>query len=151
MKLEYITFKKLDEAATAPTRYNVDDAGLDIYSLRDVFIPHGSTKVVSTGIALKVPVGYVGKIFDRSSMGLKGLAVGAGVVDSGYNGEISIVFHNLTNKEEHDFKDSPGYWVKGGDKIAQLCLIPVATPSPVEVFELWDSERGNKGWGSSNR
>jgi dUTP pyrophosphatase len=149
MNLEYIPFLKLNEDAFVPTRRSITDAGIDLYALENTFIPHGTTKIVSTGVAIKVPEGFVGQICDRSSMGAKGLAVGAGIIDAGYAGEINIVLHNVTFNKDNDFKYTPGYLVKKGDKIAQMLLFAVATPSPVEVYDIWKSDRGNKGFGSS--
>lgn len=149
--VEYVTFFKLDETAFNPTRNNVNDGGLDIYALHDTFIGHGETKVVETGIAIKVPNGYVGQICDRSSMAIKGLAVGAGIVDAGYTGSCDVVLHNLTHKDDHTYTYQSGYWIKRGDKVAQLILVQVETPTPVEVFDLWSSERGARGLGSSGR
>jgi dUTP pyrophosphatase len=39
--------------------------------------------------------------------------------------------------------------VEPGMRIAQLVVLPVALPEPVEVSELPASERGEKGFGSS--
>lgn len=151
MALEYITFYKLDETAISPTRNNVNDAGADLYALKDTFIGHGETKSVETGVAIKVPNGFVGQICDRSSMALKGLQVGGGIVDAGYSGSCDVILHNLTHKDDHTYTYQSGYWVRRGDKVAQLILVAVETPTPVEVLDLWNSERGARGYGSSGR
>lgn len=145
---------KLNPEATIPTRTHTTDAGIDIYSVEDVFIPHNATVKVNTGIAIRIPEGYVGKIEDRSSMAIKGLRTGAGVVDSGYSGELGIVLHNLTNTDELSYNkynnfNEFGYTVKKGSKIAQLLVYKIETPAVVEVNELWTSQRGERGFGSS--
>lgn len=142
---------KLDENATLPTRNLSTDAGIDIYALEDVFIPVGTTAKVKTGVAIKIPEGRVGKIEGRSSMNSKGLITAGGVIDSGYNGEIGVVMHNFSNLSISDGGMEIGYKISKGDKIAQLLIYKVDTPEPVEVKELWDSERGNNGFGSSGR
>lgn len=141
---------KLNPEAYLPTRNNADDAGIDLYSLETFVIPIGSTKIVSTGVAIKIPVGFVGKVEDRSSMARNGLKVGGGIIDAGYSGEVSVVLHNLTNSNHSSFQGR-GYLIEKGQKIAQLLLIPVETPNVQEVDHLWNSNRGSKGWGSSGK
>lgn len=141
---------KWNKSAKLPTRNVETDAGLDLYALDDVFIPVGKTVVISTGISIEVPNGYVGKIEDRSSLASKGLRSGAGVVDCGYSGQIGVVLHNLTaNLDRDSILLRDGYQVKAGDKIAQLLLYRIETPYTQEVTELWDSKRGSRGFGSS--
>ncbi len=139
---------KLTENAKLPTRNNKTDAGMDLYSNETIFIPIGSTKIIKTGVSILVPNEYVGKIEDRSSIASKGLRTGGGVVDSGYAGEICIIVHNITNVDF--FADgSRGYLIKKGQKIAQLLLYKVETPDIVEIKEIWNSQRGQNGFGSS--
>lgn len=150
---------KLDPDAKLPTRNKKTDAGLDLYAVEDIFIPVGQTGKVKTGVAVEIPVGYVGRISDRSGMASKGLIVGAGVIDAGYTGDHTVVLHNFNNKDLtslfmngwHSYKPETltGYKVSKGDKIAQLVIYPVETPEVEVVEELWISERGNTGWGSS--
>lgn len=140
---------KLNPEATLPTRNLSTDAGIDIYSAVDMFIPVHDNRIVTTGVAINVPDGYVGKIEDRSSMGKKGLRVGGGVIDAGYSGSLDIMLHNLSFDSEHDFFGNSGYFVKKGDKIAQMLVIKIELPEIVEVKELWKSERGSRGFGSS--
>lgn len=138
---------KLDPEATTPTRNKKTDAGLDLYAVEDMYIGVGETAKIRTGVAIEIPEGYVGRISDRSGMASKGLAVGAGVIDTGYTGDHTVVLHNVTNKSS--WKNGYGYEVKKGDKIAQLVVYPIVTPEVELVEELWVSERGNTGWGSS--
>lgn len=147
-----IKIHKLDRNAKIPTRTYPTDAGLDLYALEDTTILVGETKLVKTGVAIQVPEGYVGMIKSRSSLGIKGLQVGAGVVDTDYAGDLSVVIHNFSATEEI----IPGtfakrYTFKAGDKIAQLVLIKIETPKPVESEVIWESQRGNNGFGSSGR
>ena len=155
--LKTIQVKKLNKAATTPTRNKSNDAGIDLYALEDVFVAVGETAIVKTGIAVLVPEGFVGKIEDRSSMAAKGLKTGGGVIDAGYAGEVSVVLNNIShggsyqnelyNIDKIDF----GYQVKAGDRVAQLLIYKVETPSIELVKQLWDSERGSDGFGSSGR
>jgi dUTP pyrophosphatase len=140
---------KLDPEAKVPTRNLSTDAGLDLYALEDVFVLKNRTALVKTGIAVNIPSGYVGKVEDRSSMALKGLRVGGGIIDTGYSGDVSVILHNLNNDTEHNFYGYDGVQVRKGQKIAQLLLIKVETPEVKVVENLWESERGAKGYGSS--
>lgn len=170
-ELSHLPIKKLHPDAVIPTRAHTSDAGLDIYALEDTFIPINTTVVIKTGIAVNIPEGFYGRIASRSSLGSKGLEVGAGVVDSSYTGEIKIVFHNLTNREhwgiiekaepiktleyttiEHTlYGQSYGYKIYKGDKIAQLIVSPILSLIPHEVIELRQTDRKDKGFGSTGK
>jgi dUTP pyrophosphatase len=141
-----------DERAIAPTRNKSTDAGLDLYAMEDKFIELGSTAVVRTGVSINIPNGMVGKIEDRSSLASKGLRTGAGVVDAGYSGEVGVVIHNLTSQlSSEPVLHRKGYQIRRGDKIAQLLTYTVETPAVEVVGNLWESERGTGGFGSSGR
>lgn len=155
LKTPSINFFKHNKEAITPTRSHELDAGLDLYSIEDIFIRQGTTAIVKTGIAINVPANYAGVIWDRSSLASKGLRTGAGVIDYGYSGEIGIVLHNLTNTQDSEHKEFPnlrrGYQIKKGDKIAQLLLQAVEVPILIEVATLWQSDRADKGFGSSGK
>jgi dUTP pyrophosphatase len=147
-----IKIKKLSSKAILPTRNVSTDAGLDLYAAESVFIPVGSTVKVSTDIVVNIEPGYFGLVCDRSSMGVKGLRTGAGVIDAGYNGHLCVVLHNLNNTSYNEVIQDDlctGYQIKVGDKIAQLIIQPISLPIVEEVNELSPTERGNNGFGSS--
>ncbi len=135
-----IEVKKLETNATLPTRAHHEDAGLDLYASEDLLIGPGHGVMASTGIAMAIEKGYVGMIADRSSLAKKGLKVAGGIIDAGYRGEIKIIIRNLTNEEIKLSK---------GERIAQLLLIPIATPSVLEVKDLDQTVRGSGGFGST--
>jgi dUTP pyrophosphatase len=144
-------------SGTLPTKAHDNDAGWDLYSDENVVQigPH-ETKKISTGIAIKIPEGYFGLIRDRSSYGAKGISIHGGVIDCGYTGEIQIIVHN-DNKKIEAYKDPRnGIWVDNcliinrGDKIAQLVILPVPSMELLEVDNLEDTQRGDKGFGSSD-
>lgn len=139
---------KRHEKAIIPTRAYPTDAGLDLYLLEDVFIPNMLTKVLPTGISINIPEGYVGKIEDRSSLAKDGLRTGGGIIDAGYNGEILVVMHNITNNTQY-VAGEYGKQLRAGDKIAQLLIIPVDTTGLMQTTYLWNSPRDNNGFGSS--
>jgi dUTP pyrophosphatase len=148
-QLTFLKVKKLIEDAVVPTRNYANDAGLDLYAVKDVFVPYEETVKISTGIAVEIPAGYMGQIMPRSSVSSKGLEIGGGVIDAGYIGELQVIMHNLTHPHGQDFTYKSGYMVRKGDKVAQLVIKKIETPMVVEVNELNESNRSSKGFGSS--
>lgn len=90
---------KVRPEAVIPTKEK-ENAGYDIYPCFDkerIFIEAHETKLIPTGIACAVRDGYYLQVQERGSTGSKGIKYGAGVIDSGYRGEIFIAITN-TNK-----------------------------------------------------
>ena len=133
---------KLFPEATLPTRAHPDDAGLDLYGLEDAVLLPQSGKALRTGIAIALPVGHVGLVADRSSLAKKGLKTAGGVIDAGYRGEIQVVLWNISKEEIR---------ISRGERIAQLMILPIATPAVLEVTELDSTDRGAKGFGSTGK
>lgn len=136
-----ISIKRLSKNATLPNYAHPGDAGMDVYAAREVKIQPGLREVIPTGIAMEIPEGYVGLVWDKSGRAVKdGLKVMAGVIDAGYRGEVGIV---LLNVSEDDIT------IAAGEKIAQILIQPVISPTLVEVEELSDAQRGENGFGST--
>lgn len=135
--------KLLDKNARIPTFANPGDAGADLYSIDNVFIHGREQKLVYTGIALEIPVGYVGLVRPRSGLATK-LGIGmnsSGVIDSGYRGEIGVTLINHTGLTHE---------VKVGDRIAQILFVPVVSGFSFEVVdELSKTQRDAGGYGST--
>jgi dUTP pyrophosphatase len=130
----------LSERATVPV-HSEGDAGYDLASAVDMNIPSGEFRVVCTDIAMAIPSGYYGRIAPRSGLASKkGINVHAGVIDSGYRGNIGCL---LMNHGKEAFE------IKQGDRIAQLIITQIATPVLEIVEKLSDTDRGSKGYGSS--
>ena len=141
-----IKIKKLHPDAKLPTTQD-GDAGFDLYAVEDVLIPCYETKKIRTGIAIQLPPHTFAKIEDRSSMAIKSLRTGAGIVDESFTGEIQVVMHYLGTNGAFD----TGYQIKKGDKIAQFIVHEYMNPAIVEVTgELKSTNRGTKGWGSTD-
>ena len=157
--MKTLKIKKLVEHATLPTRGHSTDAGLDLYAVEDIFIPQGVTTKISTGIAADIPEGYFIKIEDRSSMAIKGLRTGAGIVDSGYQGEMCVVLHNFScqidlecaHQEGFGTIYQSGYRIRSGDKIAQMIVHKIELPEVEEIDGFDVTERSTSGWGSTGR
>jgi len=133
--------QKLHPDAKLPAFAHEHDAGMDLYALEDTTIPAGGWYEVRTGIAVGVPPGYVGLIWDKSGLARKnGISVLGGVVDAGYTGELIILLQNI-GKSDHHFNK--------GDKLTQMLVQKVEHPTLIEVQELSESQRGEKGFGST--
>lgn len=133
--------KKLNSSATIPQYIRDGDAALDLYSSQSTFIPVGERRLVQTGIAMAIPPGFVGLIWDRSGLAAKnGLTMLGGVIDSNYRGEIKIIVHNLGTEPFH---------VESGMRIAQMLIQPVTQKEIKEVEELDETIRQDDGFGSS--
>lgn len=141
-------FKRLTETATLPTRA-YDSYGYDLYADEDVIIHPHECKKVKTGISCAIPAGYVGQIWDRSSVGSKNITKTCGVIDADYRGEIIICLSNNNSDFHLTFNDYT-YLVKKGDKIAQMLVVPCLDEPVEEAKELPETSRGDKGFGSSN-
>ena len=130
----------VDSKEFLPRRANRTDAGADLMSTEDLEIYPGEQKVVGTGVAVKIPEGYAGFVFNRSSQGKKGISIphSVGVIDADYRGEIKVLLKNIS--------DDP-YKISQGDRIAQLVIMPVLLPTFVDVWN--DTERGTGGFGST--
>lgn len=135
-----IKFKKLDERAI-PFRYTrEEDACMDMFVLGDSEVQSGETKLIDTGIAVEIPIGYEGIVRGRSGLAMNGIVVHFGTIDHEYRGSMGII---LTNAGKETFK------IKHGMRLAQFTVKPVFSIKMVEVKELSETERGVNGYGSS--
>ena len=117
-------------------------AGHDIYGLTNGLVPAKGQTMVETGIAIGLPEGTYGRLPARSGMASKmGIAVGGGVIDADYIGEVKVI---LRNRGEADCL------FKVGDPIAHLIVEKVVNANAIEVDDLGITERGKMGFGSSD-
>ena len=138
MKVKYT---KLSGKAQLPSKATDGAAAYDLYAVENVYIPHGETAVVSTGIAMEIPEGWKGEIYSRSGLASKGIFVAnsPGKIDSDYRGEIKVILHN-TRREI--------VGIHAGDRIAQFEVNPIHTIEWEESV-LTDTDRGEGGLGST--
>ncbi|MFQ6068974.1 MAG: dUTP diphosphatase [Candidatus Aminicenantales bacterium] len=134
--------KKIHPEAKLPTYHHRGDAGLDLFSALRCVLKPGEVKALPTGIQLAIPVGFVGLIWDKSGISLSGIHRLAGVVDSGYRGEVKVVVANLGN--------SP-FIIEKGMRIAQILIQKVEEVTVVETQSLDDTSRGENGFGSTGK
>jgi dUTP pyrophosphatase len=138
-----VKIKRLDKELPLPTHAYVGDAAFDLLSREEVMLEPGERKAIATGLTLEIPQGYVGLVWDKSGIAIKqGLKTLGGVVDSGYRGEVLVGIVNLSPVV---------YTFKKGDKVAQMIIQKTEEVEIVEVDELSDTERGEKGFGSSGK
>ncbi len=136
-----VKIKKIKENAIIPKYAHKGDAGMDLYSTEEYTLKPGEGVLVSTGVSMAIPEGYVGLIWDRSGLAAKNsIHVLAGVVDSSYRGEVCVVLKNLGNEE---FK------VNKNMRIAQMLIQPVAPVIIEESDSLEETSRNEGGFGST--
>ncbi len=132
----------LDEGAFIPTRAHEKDAGLDLYAMEGQIVPARESAIFDTGVHVELPPNTVGFVKSKSGLNVKHGITSEGVIDEGYTGSIVV---KLYNHSGYDYK------VNAGDKISQLVILPTLKPTLEEVDSLDDTDRGNKGFGSSGR
>jgi len=139
-----LPIRRLRPEAVLPSQAYAGDAGLDLAACERVELGPGERSLVPTGLAVAIPDGYAGYVQPRSGLATKhGISIvnTPGLVDSGYRGELLV---NLLNTD----RDAP-FVVEPGMRIAQLVVLAVPPVELVEVDELPDSDRGHRGFGSS--
>lgn len=133
---------KLSEWAYMPERAHPTDAGADLRTPHDAIVPPNGSTVIDTGVHIELPPNTVGMLKSKSGLNVKHGITSEGVIDVGYTGSIRVKLYNHSEKP---------YELKAGDKISQLVIMPILTPNFELVDELEETERGEKGFGSSGR
>ncbi len=135
-----IKFTKIKDHAIIPKYAHPGDAGFDLHAIENYLLNPKEKIIVKTGLRMEIPSGYYGSIRDRSGLAAKhGIHVLAGVVDSGYRGEVGVVLINLG---EENFK------INKLDRIAQMIIQPHAI-CDIEEAEVSETVRGEGGFGST--
>ena len=155
-----VKYSKLHPEGKEPFRANTSDAGYDLFSTEYVTLEPFQRKLISTGINVEIPEGFYGRVAPRSGLACKkGIDVMAGVIDSGYRGEVKVLLINLNfegynltpNAFEAMFGSANKIEIKPGDRIAQLIIEKCHSVEwkPMETLE--ESQRGEQGFGSSGQ
>ncbi len=138
-----VKIRKLTEESKVPEHAHKGDAGMDIFASEKVILRSGKHIVIPTGIAMEIPEGYAGLVWDKSGLAIShGLTIIAGVIDAGYRGEIFVAMTNISDK---------AYTLEKGDKVAQILIQKIESPIILQVDELTDSSRGEGGFGSTGK
>jgi dUTP diphosphatase len=120
-------------------------SGLDLRAAvsGELTLHPGDIRLVPTGLAISLPLGYEAQIRPRSGLALKhgvGMVNSPGTIDSDYRGEIGLVLINWGNAP---------FVIKRGDRIAQMIVTRVSRAEVLEVDRLETTERGEGGFGHS--
>ena len=147
-----ILCQRLNPAAFLPTRAYQHDAAWDLYSVQ--YAQVGPTSIIiDTGIACALPHDYCAVLFGRSGLASQSLTpLGwvteedgkirlGGVMDAGYRGPYRIMLATL---------GTTTHIVRPGEAIAQMLILPRPASRIVPVEALPPSERGIRGFGSSD-
>lgn len=132
----------LEKGAFMPEFAHTTDAGADLKSPVNTYIPAHDSTIINTGVHVEIPKGYVGILKSKSGLNVKHDLIGTGVIDSGYTGSIVVKLYNLGNDP---------YFINRGDKIIQMVIVPCVYCEFTEVERFSPTERGNGGFGSTGR
>ena len=138
-------FMKLTTTAITPSRGTPNSAGLDLYADQDVLVTSGASRMLGTGIAIEIPKDHVGLVCIRSSVGKAGVALAnsVGIIDADYRGEIKLCLTYTAG--------NGGHYIRKGQAVAQLIIMPYIHVELVEVDALSTTERGAGGFGSTGQ
>lgn len=138
-----LRFKKTNDKAVIPQKNHSNDTGMDVTSVVDTVVPARGSVVVDVGLKFAyIEPGYWVKVEGRSGLGFKhGIMPHPGIIDEGYRSDAGIKLYNLTDKD---------YEIKAGDRIAQF-VVYKNYDVVIEEGDIVDSERGEKGFGSSGK
>jgi len=134
---------QLNELAIIPEYAHANDSGLDLFSIDELELSPGESKLIHTGISIELPPGTEAQIRPRSGLALKyqiTVLNTPGTIDEGYRGEIGVI---LINHGKDYFQ------VTKGMKIAQMVITTVIRVEIAEVKMLSASARGDNGFGST--
>lgn len=145
-----VKVRRLHPAATLPKSWSDQACGLDLHALlltedgrpNNALVSKGAGRTIPTGIAIECPRGYFAMVVSRSGLARGGIFVtnSPGIIDPDYRGEICVLLYN--GSYQH-------HYVKHGDRIAQLIIMPFNGAKVREVTELTETERGSSGFGST--
>ena len=126
-----------------PSYQSEGSSGMDLVAAvdQDIVLRPGERALVSTGIAISLPLGCEAQIRPRSGLALKhgiGLLNSPGTIDSDYRGEIKVILINLGQEN---------FVVKRGLRIAQMVVAKYVTACFKVVEELDVTLRNDGGFG----
>lgn len=120
-----------------PKRAHANDAGADVYAMKDTTVWPHTTKRIPLGLGLELPDGYMACVYPRSGLSVRGIVCELPPIDSDYRGEVHAIVSNLG--------DEP-FEIDSGDRIGQLVVTPVVIADFVEEL---GAERGSGAFGST--
>ena len=150
MKLK---FKELHRDAKVPEYKSDGASGMDICSIQNVTISPGEIIKIPTGLSVEIPEGYELQVRSRSGLAMSGVCVfnAPGTIDADFRGEIEIILHLASKEAPPSVWNSSSFYIRKGDRIAQLVLQKVERAEIVKVGKLSETKRGGGGFGSTGR
>jgi dUTP pyrophosphatase len=143
-----VKFLRTHPDAVLPTQNNksnlTGDTGLDVTAVEDTIVPARGAVIVPVGLKLAyVTPGFWIRIESRSGLQFKhNIHAFPGIIDNQYRGDMGI---RLINNNDQD------YLVSKGDRIAQLVVYQLIVPSTCIVEQIDETDRGERGFGSSGK
>ena len=137
---EELKVKLLHPEAILPSRGSEQAAGLDLHSTIETMVQPGDSVLIKTGIALELPRGSYGRVAPRSSLAIRGIETGAGIIDRDFRGEVKVLLRNHSDVDLRIYK---------GDRVAQLVVEKILEVNVNCVEELTSTARGARGFGYS--
>lgn len=146
------------EGLDLPSYQTAQSVGLDLAAAIDqpIILQPFERMAIPTGIAIQLPHGCEGQIRPRSGISLRdGLVAILGTIDTDYRGELKVIVQNVNPAPsffKRMLKKCDGtVTITRGMRIAQLVIMPFAHVTPTSVEELYETSRGDKGFGSTGR
>lgn len=133
---------QVDSMGYPPTRSHPDDAGIDIRAAFNLDVPPRGSVVVCTGVHVEIPEGYCGLLVSKSGLNITEDMTTTGLIDSGFTGQILVKVYNHGTKPR---------FIKAGQKITQLVIIPCVTEEIEIVDQITGGPRGSNGIGSTGK
>lgn len=140
---------KIDKGLPNPRFAYKFDSGFDLYSVANDIIPPNSHKIIPCGVVLIIPNHIEVQIRGRSGLAKKGILCHFGTVDSQFRGELGPILFNTTNEP---------FYINRGDRVCQAVVSPKLIPQVpfnaielIEVNSIEETDRGEKGFGSSGK
>ena len=137
-----VKIQKINEDAIIPEYAHESDAGMDMFSAKEMIIMPRHRALIPTGIQVEIPKGYEMQIRPKSGLALReGITVlnTPGTVDSDYRGEVGVILINHSSKP---------YKVEKGQKIGQAVFNKIEKAKFVQE-KLSKTKRGEGGFGST--
>ena len=135
---------KINESLPTPAPRTPSSGGIDLHANieEEITLQPGESCMISTGVRVAIPEGYVGMLFPRSGKGSSGMQLKntVGIIDADYRGE---VFANVRNYETDSLRIAPA------ERFVQLVIVSIMTPRILVVDELEATVRGEGGFGST--
>lgn len=126
--------------AKLPHRGSPESAGMDLFITEDLILKPHDRRLAPTGLRMCTPPGTYARVAPRSGLSLRGIDIGAGVIDRDYRGELKILLIN----------NSPDtFTFHKGDRVAQLVLEKISYAEPTPVSNLSATIRSSEGFGST--